>query len=258
MKQYLNEVEKIIKNLPRADKPEKWKAKNYVGAGKSKLTFLDIKIPDVRDTFKKGFSFYHPKSKNIDTEKTLKIFDYIWKNSDYFEVLLLSSYFVSTLTVEQKIKFKKILFSWLKKIDNWALSDELSAHYSQMLEADTRVISEYRKWNRSENPWERRQSLVGLIFYSCFRRSPLSWQQIKLFLMPLLADNDYFVQKGVGWCLRESFNLYPVPVYKYIFTHAGTIHPAAWYACNEKLTLSQKAELKKKRSADKIKIKKRA
>lgn len=258
MKQYLDEVEKVVNSLPQVDKPEKWKAKNYVGAGKSKLRFLDVKIPDVRNAFKQGFSFYHPKNKDIDVAKTLKIFDYIWKNSNYFEVLLLPSYFVSTLTVEQKIKFKKILFSWIKKIDNWALSDELSAHYSQILENDSNVISVYRKWNRSKNPWERRQSLVGILFYSRFRKKALPWGEIKEFINPLLKDKDYFVQKGLGWCLRESYNIYPESTYKYIYAQAGVIHPAAWYACNEKLTSQQKAELKKKRSADRLKIKKRA
>lgn len=257
MKQYLDEVESLIKKIPKVQKAEKWKAKNYVGAGKSKLDFLDVKIPEVRKVFKQGFSFYNPKEKNFDVEQTLKIFDYIWQNTNYFEVSLLSSYFASSLSVQQKLIFKKTLFSWLKKVDNWALSDELSSHYSQMLESDSTIISLYGKWNSSKNPWERRQSIVGILFYSRFRKKALPWKEIKNFVQPLLTDSDYFVQKGVGWCLRESYNLYPTSVYKYIYEQAGFIHPAAWYACNEKLSLKQKIELKKKRKSCKLKKRKR-
>lgn len=250
MKPYLKEVETIIKALPAVKKDSKWKAENYVGAGKSKLIYLDIKIPDVRKVFTQGFTFYNIKDKDIDLKKTLKIFDYIWKNSLYFEVLLLSSYFVSRLTIEQKVQNKKIIFSWLKKVDNWALSDELSAHISQILEHDNSVLLDFKKWSQSKNTWKRRQSLVGLLFYSRFRKKPLPWLTIKPFVERQITDKDHFVQKGVGWCLREAYNLYPMDVYKFIYANAGKIHRTAWFACNEKLNTQEKLKLKKKRSVD--------
>lgn len=253
MEKYLLEAERVIKSISSVDKPDKWKAKNYVGAGKSRLEFLDIKIPEVRKAFNQGFSFYRPKTRNIrkKTEQSetvthsqvLKIFDYIWKNSRYFEVMLLALYFAATLSAKEKVKNKKLLFSWLKKIDNWAHSDELSNQFAQMLDEDKSLFRFYKKWNNSSNPWERRQSIVGILYYSRSRKKPLSWGFINPMIENLLRDEDYYVQKGVGWCLRESYNLYPEKVFPYLIRKAKKIHPAAWTASTEKLSKGDKATL---------------
>lgn len=258
MDRYLNEVESIIRKIKPVKKPSKWKAENYVGAGQSKLKYLNIKIPLVRKTFQNGFSFYHLKNKKVDIDQSWRIFDFIWNQSEYFEVMLLSSYFVASLPIEEKIKKKKLLISWIAKVDNWAHSDEMSAHYSQMLEFDNSLLKVYDKWNRSKNPWERRQSLVGLLFYSRFRKKPLSWKRIKPFVDSLLDDEHYYVQKGVGWCLREAYNLYPKVVYSYLYSHVGNISAVAWVACTEKLNKIEKEKLLKRRKALRLKTKKRA
>lgn len=247
MEQYLSEVESILTKISPVHKSEKWMAKNYVGSGRSKLKFLDIKIPQVRAAFKEGFSFFQIKSKSNNIKECWKIFDYIWKNSEYFEVMLLSSYFAASRPVEEKIKYDSLLLSWLDKSDNWAHSDELSGHYAQMLEFDNSYYELYEKWNRSNNPWKRRQSLVGILLYARFRKKPLSWHKIKPLVDRLLLDEDYYVQKGVGWCLRETFNLYPDVVFQYMQKKAHFIKPAAWTACTEKLSKVQKTKLLKLR-----------
>lgn len=89
---------------------------------------------------------------------------------------------------------------------------------------------------------------MGLLFYSRFRKTKhLSWAQIKTFIDPLLDDSDYYVQKGVGWTLREAYAWYPKEVFDYIYTNCGQIDPAAWYACTEKMSVKEKKILKERR-----------
>lgn len=247
MRKYLGEVEKRLKSIRRVSKPSIWKAESYIGGGRSRLKYLDLKIPDVRNEFKKGFSFYDPKLKEFNPEQ-LEIFEYVWKNSSHFEAMLFSLLYLNTLSFEHLKANRKRLLGWLDYVDNWAHSDELSKFYSELLEDDPKLISIYRSWNKSTNSWKRRQSIVGILFYSRFRKKRfLKWNQIKELVDPLLRDEDYYVQKGVGWALREAYHWYPKAVYKYIFNNTGLISPTAWYACTEKMSAVEKKNLKKER-----------
>lgn len=247
MKKYLNEVESILKEIKPVSKPSIWKAESYIGGGRSTLTFLDLKVPDVRNAYKKGFSFFTPKSKEFQLEH-LKIFNYIWQNSKQFEALVICLSYIKSLPFDVRKKNRSLILTWLSKSDNWAISDELSSLYSAFLEDDLKLLKLYKKWNRSKNSWERRQSVVGLLFYSRFRKSKfLTWKQIQDFINPLLKDDDYYVQKGVGWTLREAYAWYPRQVLRYISKNALVIAPAAWYACTEKMSAGEKKMLKVKR-----------
>jgi len=247
MKKYQQEVEQILKNIKPETKPSMWKAENYVGGGRSGLTFLDLKVTDVRDTFKRGFSFYNPKLKAFN-KRHLDIFNYIWMNSQNHEALSICLYYLKSLPFDVRKKNRAMILKWLSRVDNWALSDEISSVFAEYLEDDHSLLPIYKKWNKSKNSWERRQSLVGLLFYSRFRKSKhLSWAQIKSFLDPLLEDEDYYVQKAVGWTIREAYQWYPDVVFDYVVKNATLIDPVAWYACTEKMSLKEKNTLKVKR-----------
>ncbi|MBL7545394.1 MAG: DNA alkylation repair protein [Bdellovibrionaceae bacterium] len=247
MKKHLVEVESALKAINPVAKPSIWKAENYVGGGRSDLIYLDLKIPDVRRTFKKGFSFFNPQHK-IFKKENLETFHYIWTHSLHFEALVICLAYVKSLPFEVRKRNRSLLLGWLSKVDNWAVSDELSGIYAEFLEDDVELLAIYKKWNRSKNSWERRQSIVGLLFYSRFRKSKfLSWPQLRQFVDPLLGDEDYYVQKGVGWALRESYNWYPKEVFNYISENVLAIAPAAWTACTEKMSLREKALLKTRR-----------
>lgn len=247
MKKYQREVEEMLKNIKPATKPSMWKAEDYVGGGRSKLTFLDLKVPDVRDAFKRGFSFYHPGIKEFD-KTHLEIFNFIWMNSRNHDTLSVCLYYLKSLPFDVRKKNRSLILKWLNRVDNWALSDEISSVFSEFLEDDHGLLPTYKKWNKSKNSWERRQSLVGLLFYSRFRKSKhLTWAQIKSFLDPLLYDDDYYVQKGVGWTIREAYQWYPKLVFDYVARNTANIDPAAWYACTEKMSTKEKNALKVKR-----------
>lgn len=76
MKKHLIEVESALKAINPVAKYSIWKAENYVGGGRSDLIYLDLKISDVRRTFKKGLSFFNPQHK-ICKRENLETFHYI-------------------------------------------------------------------------------------------------------------------------------------------------------------------------------------
>jgi len=60
----------------------------------------------------------------------------------------------------------------------------------------------------------------------------------------LLSDPDYFVQKGVGWTLRELYLAYPSETFKFMTGHFAQITLTAFAAASEKLKPAEKEKLK--------------
>lgn len=248
MRKYLLEVEKRLLALEKAHKPEKWLAKNYIGGGMSKLKFLDIKIPLVRAAYKQGFSFSH-----LPPEHQWPIWNYIWNKSDIFEVMLIPSYWAASRPVEEVFAHRKFILGWLTRVDNWAHSDEMSNHYAKLLEDFPRQLMPiFKKWNASKNPWFKRQSMVGLMYYSRMRKKAPSVDVILNFVERHIEDDHYYVQKAVGWALRESWNVYPKQTFAYLKKNAHRIPPGGWTAATEKLDSKQKSLLSEIRRAKRV------
>lgn len=235
------EVERELKKLSKVYKPGKWKPESYIGGGQSSLKYLNLKVPHVRNAAKTGYSF----SKR-PIEEQWKIWDQIWRRTKYFEVALSAVHFVNSRPIEELLPHRENLIEWQERIDNWALSDELSSCYSRILEVDrSKMLPVFKRWNRSKDPWKRRQSMVGLLFYSRARKKPLGCDQVFSFVEPHLHDDHYYVQKGVGWTLRECWNLYPEKTFAFLKRHAANIPPAGWTAATEKLSRNDKRNLMK-------------
>src|SRR5690606_23354746 len=115
--------------IPLGRRPSKWKAEDYVGGGNSKLIYLNLKIPQVRAAFKKEFSF-----SKLALKDQWRVWDYIWLNSKYFEVMLGATYFANTRSIEEILDNRDLVLKWVERVDNWAHSDELSSIYSRLLE----------------------------------------------------------------------------------------------------------------------------
>jgi 3-methyladenine DNA glycosylase AlkD len=239
MKKYLTEVESRLISLPGPARPYQWLAESYIGGGQSKLRYLNLKIPLVRNEFKKGFSF-----SQFSVKEQWKIWDFIWQNSQIFEVMLLSSYWVSSRPNEEMLLHSRMLLKWLNRVDNWAHSDELSSHYSKLLERNPRLfLPTFKKWNRSKKPWFKRQSMVGLFFYSRLRKRKPSAQVALKFVERHIRDDHYYVQKAVGWTLRECWNVYPQVTFAFLKKHAKEIPTGGWTAATEKLSSKDKMVL---------------
>lgn len=243
MEKYLREVEKRLLSLSAVAKPSKWKAENYVGGGESKLRYLDLKIPTVRAEYMRGFSF-----SNLSPEQQWRIWDYIWNHSEIFEVMLMASYWAASRPFVETYKHRRQVLRWLNRVDNWGHSDELSAHYSRFLEHDqAAILPVFEKWSASKKPWLKRQALVGLLFYSRFRKRYPDVALILRFIDRHIEDDHYYVQKGLGWALRECWNVYPQKTFAYLKENARRIPAAAWTAATEKLSAADKRILTKVR-----------
>ncbi len=207
----------------------------------SALPGFGLPVPVQRAIFRQGYSF-----NSQDHATRLRIWDHIWHEGQFIEVMS-----QALLAYERKTPDKEILAAWpalrgwSSRIDNWAHSDSLSSVYARLLELDPgRIYPVLAKWNQSSNPWLRRQSVVSLLYYSSARTSLLPVSKLLPLVKNLLHDEDYYVQKGVGWALREISNVYPREARSFLLKHVRNLAPAAFSSATEKYAPKDKAQLK--------------
>jgi len=241
---YTKEVEDTLTRLSlKNDKEKAAKLKKYIGTN---LKVLGMVSNAQVDAHKKGFSFYSEQK-----EQTFLTYHQVYLQSNIFEVKNLAFIFLDKHHKHIPLKTQlKYLPQWVKQVDNWAHSDSLSKFISRLIEdksTQQEILTVIKKWNSSRNLWERRQSLVALYYYARTKKQHISFELTQQLVLPLLTDKEYFVQKAVGWTLRESYNVYPQQTFQFIEENIKNISPTAFTTCLEKMTEKQKTTLKLKR-----------
>jgi 3-methyladenine DNA glycosylase AlkD len=241
---YTKEVEDTLNQLSiKNDKEKASKLKKYIGTN---LQVLGLVTKAQLDAHKKGFSFY-----SEEKESTFLLYHSIYLQSTIFEVKNLAFIFLDKNHKLIPLKMQlKTLPLWVKQVDNWAHSDGLSKFLTRLIENENTkkdMLDIIKKWNTSKNLWERRQSLVSLYYYSRTKKQYIDFELTQQLIFPLIKDKEYFVQKAVGWTLRESYNVYPKQTYSFILANIKNITSTAFTTCMEKMTEKEKQTLKLKR-----------
>lgn len=100
------------------------------------------------------------------------------------------------------------LGNWLESnIINWAHTDILSGKVLSHFITDKIVgIESLKEWTKSSSKWKRRSVPVTLIDVL---QTDIPLDRLFKTIEPLMEDEDKFVQKGLGWFLRETWKVYP-------------------------------------------------
>ncbi|MFQ6070031.1 MAG: DNA alkylation repair protein [Candidatus Aminicenantales bacterium] len=100
------------------------------------------------------------------------------------------------------------LGSWLEKgIINWAHTDFLSGKVlSYFFTNRILELESLKEWTESASKWKRRSVPVTLIDVL---NMDVPLKKLFSIIEPLMLDTEKFVQKGLGWFLREAWKKYP-------------------------------------------------
>jgi len=100
------------------------------------------------------------------------------------------------------------LGSWLENgIINWAHTDVLCGKaLSYIFTNKILEIESLKKWTESASKWKRRAVPVTLIDVL---NTDVPLERLFNIIESLMQDDEKFVQKGLGWFLRESWKIYP-------------------------------------------------
>mgnify|MGYP000884931031 CR=1 FL=1 len=224
----------------------------------TEIKLLGLSVPTQRDRFKRGYA----ELAALTTEEKAMFWLSVWTKAELFESMSQAILFFESWAKErarmarkEEIKHAEIyrpLWPYLTKmvarIDNWAHSDGISSLLSAAVEENPKLrFQTLAKWNQDRRPWYRRQSIVSLHYYARQREKPLPATKTLPLIRRLIHDEHFYVQRGVGWALRESYNAEPTVTLKFLERHIGELSAIAFSAATEKLTAKKKAALKKLR-----------
>ena len=105
--------------------------------------------------------------------------------------------------------------------------------------------------NKFSSLWQRRLSITSLYYYAKQCKNPIDVKLALPLVEHLLLDDEYYVQKGVGWTLREMSQIDYKKTLEFMKIHVKHIAPAGFSASIEKLNEEDKQYIKDLRKKEK-------
>lgn len=247
-KQFLSELETRLEKLSQKRHGPKSQLvpKDYINSEDSTMTYLNLRIPQLREELKSIIQSF--KAQKISFHDQYQFMEHLWFYGKSFEARAVALFWLENQDTELLAEHTNKLVSWIDRIGNWAHSDSYSSTLARIFEHDQKkLLVTFKSWNKHKNSWRRRNSLVGLMLYARLRKKHPSFELCKNLVSTQLDAPEYYVQKAVGWTLREMYNVYPKQTYTFVQKNIKRISPAAWSATGEKMTTKEKAALLKLR-----------
>lgn len=194
-------------------------SRRYFPAG---IECLGITAVDIKRVVKD----FQTKHIELDSEQSLALSEYILANAKYSEEKLVAfallNKFVKKYYPDELLdRFEY----WLEHYaDNWSLVDDLCIKtIYQFLLSRPHLITKTEHWSRSSVSWCRRASCVVWVKFIQRKIAKTTYHLDKSLVFSqcdiLLADDDVFVQKGVGWLLKVTSQYHCDDVVEYITSH---------------------------------------
>ncbi len=179
---------------------------NYM---KGHFPFYGIPSP-LRKVIQKEWLNAHPEC--ISKEKKWKIVFELWaqKEREYHYVACdwTAQWKPKELQIEDIELIKKLIItnSWWDSVDSLA-PNLLNSYFHQFPKMEERIILE---WLLSDNLWLKRSCLI----YQLKRKDNTNIQQLITCIEVLKHEKEFFIQKAIGWSLRQLARIRPDEVRK--------------------------------------------
>ena len=179
----------------------------------SELRCYGIRTPQVRKLIRK----YRARFQQLGLQEKFDSATMLYK-SGFFEQATVGN----TLLELSNENITPDVFDSLDKVvshfNNWASVDRLCLHVMQplLLKYPEETLRLLKKWNRSENMWKRRASVVTFVWK--IGSSGEFTDEALDSCENLIWDKEDLVLKGVGWALRDNMRGAKKRIIEYVKT----------------------------------------
>ena len=159
----------------------------------NKFEYIGIKTPERRKIFKNFFKEYKNEEK-IDWEFVNKCWENKYREFQYIAADYLKN-MKDKLTIDDIPKFKWLILkkSWWDTIDN------LDMTIGALALKDSNVNKILMEWSLDENIWLRRIA----IDHQLLRKEKTDIELLEKILKNNLEQTEFFINKAIGWALRD-------------------------------------------------------
>ena len=172
----------------------------------NKFEYIGIKTPERREIFKNFFKEYKNGEK-IDWEFVNKCWENKYREFQYVGADYLKN-MKDKLTIDDIPKLKQLILkkSWWDTIDN------LDMTIGALALKDSNVNKILLEWSLDENIWLRRIA----IDHQLLRKEKTNTVLLEKILKNNLGQNEFFINKAIGWALRDYSKTNPEWVRNFI------------------------------------------
>jgi len=172
----------------------------------NKFEYIGIKTQERREIFKNFFKKYKNEEK-IDWEFVNKCWENKYREFQYVAADYLKN-MKDKLTIDDIPKFKQLILkkSWWDTIDN------LDMTIGALALKDSNVNKILLEWSLDENIWLRRIA----IDHQLLRKEKTNTELLEKILKNNLGQVEFFINKAIGWALRDYSKTNPEWVKNFI------------------------------------------
>jgi len=172
----------------------------------NKFEYIGIKTPERRKIFKNFFKEYKNEEK-IDWEFVNKCWENKYREFQYVGADYLKNV-KDKLTIDDIPKLKQLVLekSWWDTIDN------LDMTIGALALKDSNVNKILLEWSLDENIWLRRIA----IDHQLLRKEKTNTELLEKILKNNLGQAEFFINKAIGWALRDYSKTNPEWVKNFI------------------------------------------
>ncbi|MCF8009428.1 MAG: DNA alkylation repair protein [Halanaerobiales bacterium] len=204
---YLQEIKSVFKDIANPENAKQ--QKKYM---RNKFEFFGIKAQARR----KATNKFIKKDRRLDYENIEVVIKRLWEMEEreyqYFATELLEKYITDfKAEIINLLEYMITKKSWWDTVDR--IAKKLVGKYFELFLNKREQYLE--KWVKSNNIWLQRTTLLYQLGYKEKTNINLLFDLIKR-----LKDIDqFFIQKAIGWSLREYSRIEPEVVKKFIQNH---------------------------------------
>jgi len=156
--------------------------------------------------------------------------DALW-HSDVHEAKVAATKLLTQARIRPDDAVWRTIASWVPGFDAWAVADHACNAGGRRLVAAPARIDEVEGWLQNSNMWTRRAALVITLPFTKSNHPSPEEQAIRARVLgwctTLAPERDWFIQKAIGWWLRELSKHDAQAVRDWLAEHGDALKPFA-------------------------------
>ncbi|OWU77923.1 DNA alkylation repair protein [Marinibacterium profundimaris] len=204
-----------LDRLRALEDPER--AKGAAAYHKAPRTYLGVPNPVLNDLAKEA-------RQTLSVADRVAVARELWA-SDIHEARILAAKILTQARIRPDDAVWETVRGWVPDFDAWAIADHACMAGQKRLVADPARLDEIERWTASDHMWTRRAALVITLPWTkqnhpkpeelAARDRVLGWAA------GYVDDRDWFIQKAVGWWLRDLSKHDPSRVRSFLDENGG-------------------------------------
>ncbi|UWQ26733.1 DNA alkylation repair protein [Leisingera aquaemixtae] len=142
----------------------------------------------------------------LTTEERVSLAQALW-DSDVFEARIAAAKLLTQARIKDDEAVWALLQSWVQDFDSWAIADHACSAIAKRLQAEPARLDTVERWTQSDHMWTRRAALVATLPWAKMNNLKPADQEARERILGWAAayvpDRDWFIQKAIGWWLRD-------------------------------------------------------